>query len=298
MPYHITDQIAQALPFVVPRAFIMDIAKGPLNGIGTGTIRWQPQQHKARVGGSPLLDRFGFMNPVVVDHNRDPPHPALRVGAIQQAQQVTKSRIGFSGAEAMEALARGEIERPSEIVFFIFPGRHDFLLAPLGHPGRSDLGQQMHIELIGKDHHLARWQARGMKPKAGQARDPLRIIIFGHQLGPLPHPAHFMEPAAYGPSRNLQPGFGLELGCQRGPTPPRPAPTIGPWWRLEECPQSTLDPGQQDRRPHRRQQLAVGIACEAQLPSTIEAHNTVDTGARTAQEGRDVSRIAASGTQK
>ena len=84
------DHIAQALPFVVPRAFIMHIAKGPLNGIGTGTIRRQPQQHKARVGCSPLLDRFGFMNPVVVYHDRDTPHPALRVCAIQQAQQVTK----------------------------------------------------------------------------------------------------------------------------------------------------------------------------------------------------------------
>ena len=68
----------------------MDIAKGSLNGVGTGTIRRQPQQHKARVGFSPLHDRFGFMNPVVIDHDIDTLHPSLWVGAIQQGQQVTQ----------------------------------------------------------------------------------------------------------------------------------------------------------------------------------------------------------------
>jgi hypothetical protein len=86
VPYHITDHIASALPFVVPCAFLMDIAKGSLDGIGSRTIRWQPQQLKARRGCEPLPDRFGFMNPVVIDHDIDPPHLSLWVGAIQEGQ--------------------------------------------------------------------------------------------------------------------------------------------------------------------------------------------------------------------
>src|SRR6516164_8641191 len=92
----------------------------------------------------------------------------------------------------------------------------------------------MDIEFISKDHHLMRLQALGMKANPGQALDPLRVVIFGDALGPFPHPAHGMEPASDGPDGHLQALFRLELGRQRGTTPPRPAPAIGPWWSLEE----------------------------------------------------------------
>jgi hypothetical protein len=49
----------------------MDIAERPLNGIGPGTIRGQPQQFKTWVPGQPLLDGFGFMNTIVVDDDID-----------------------------------------------------------------------------------------------------------------------------------------------------------------------------------------------------------------------------------
>src|SRR5919109_3489991 len=130
----------------------------------------------------------------------------------------------------MEYLARGEVEGASEIMLFILPGCHHFLLAPLGHPGRPHLGQQMDIECISKHPHLTRLQALGMPANASQALDPLRVVIFGYQLGPFPHPTHVMEPAPDGPSGYFQAVFGLELGCQRGTTPPRPAPAIGPRW--------------------------------------------------------------------
>jgi len=122
----------------------------------------------------------------------------------------------------MEYLTDGEIERASKRVFCILPWRHDFLLAPLGHPRGTDLGQQMDIEFISKDYHLMRWQLLSMPPNPGQALDPLCVVIFGHQLGPFSHPAHVMEPASYGPRGNLQAVFRLELGSQRGTTPPHP----------------------------------------------------------------------------
>src|SRR5207248_1942285 len=131
---------------------------------------------------------------------------------------------------------------------------------------------------------LTRLQALGMQANPGQALDPLRLVIFGHQLGPFPHPAHGIEPVPYSPSGNLQAVFRLELGSQRGTTLMHPAPAIGPWRSLEECPQRALDPGQQDHGPDGREQLALCVDCAAHLASAIEAHNPIDTGARAEQE--------------
>ena len=121
VPHHVASQIASALPFVVPRACIMDITKGPLYGIGSWAIRRYPPQRNAGMGCSPRPDRFGFMALVVIDHNRDTPHPALRVGALQEGQQVTKYSIGFPRTEAMEELPSGEVEGASQGVFFVLP---------------------------------------------------------------------------------------------------------------------------------------------------------------------------------
>src|SRR5918999_1937088 len=86
----------------------------------------------------------------------------------------------------------------------------------------------MDIEFIGKDHHLTGLQALGLKPNPGQALDPLRIVIFGDELGPFPHPTHFMEPASDGPSGDVKAMLGLELSRQCGATPAGAAPAIGP----------------------------------------------------------------------
>ena len=198
----------------------------------------------------------------------------------------------------MQYLAGGKIERTSHIAFFILPWRHDCFLAPLGHPGRPDFGQQMDIEFICKDHPLMHLQVLGMPPNPGQAHDPLWVVIFRHQFGPFPHPAHLMEPAPYGPGGNLQAVLRLELRRQRGTTPPRPAPAIGTGWSLEESPQRALQPRHQDGRPDRCQELALSVDGEAQLLRAIEAHNTVDTGARAEQEGRNFGRITASSTEE
>lgn len=70
------------------------------------------------------------------------------------------------------------------------------------------------------------------------------------------------------------------------------------WTNAEECTQRALHPGHQERRPDRGHELALCVDCEAELPSAIEAYNTVDTGVRAEQEGRDVGWLAASGTEK
>src|SRR5215207_8472189 len=159
----------------------------------------------------------------------------------------------------MEYLPGGEIERPSQIVFCLLPWRHDFLLASLGHPCRPDLGQEVNIAFISKDHHFMRLQRLSMPPNPSQALDPLWVVILSHQLGPFPHPAHFMEPPSYGPCGNLHAVFPLELGSQRGTTPPRPTPAIGTGCGLEECPQRALHPGHQDCCPDGGLELALCV---------------------------------------
>ena len=90
------------------------------------------------------------------------------------------------------------MQRPSEIVLLVLPWRHDLSLRALRHPRRPDLGQEVNIEFIRKDHHLMRLQVFVLKPNTGQPLDPVRVVIFGDQLGPFPDPAHLVEPAAHG----------------------------------------------------------------------------------------------------
>ena len=49
----------------------------------------------------PLLNRFSFMDTIIIDHHIDPGHLGGGVGVIEQRQEVTKKRIGLPGAEAM-----------------------------------------------------------------------------------------------------------------------------------------------------------------------------------------------------
>ena len=67
----------------------------------------------------------------------------------------------------------------------------------------------MDIEFVGKDQGLPQPQPLVHKPNTGQALDPVRVIIFGDQFGPLPHPAHLMEPTPHGLGRNHDPPLGL-----------------------------------------------------------------------------------------
>ena len=158
---------------------------------------------------------LGFMNTVVTHDHRDTGDLWSWIGVIQQCQQVTEERMGFSVAAAMEYGASGEIQGASEVVLRVLAGGHDFLLGPFGHPGRADLGQQVDIELIGKNHHLMHLPQLAMKSNTGQAFDPLWIIILGNQLRPFPYLIHLVEPAAYSPCGYFKPEFSLEFYGQR-----------------------------------------------------------------------------------
>jgi hypothetical protein len=60
--------------------------------------------------------------------------------------------------KAIEQFAGCQMQRPSQIVLLVLPWRHDLCLRTLWHPRRPDLGQQVNIKFIRKDHHLMGWQ--------------------------------------------------------------------------------------------------------------------------------------------
>ena len=119
MPLDILHQITEAFPLVIARALIMDISERSLNRIGAWTIGRQPQQPKSGVARQPLLNGFGFMDTVIIDHHIDPGHPGSGVGVIKQRQQVTKKHVGFPRAEAMVQYPSREVERACQIVLFV-----------------------------------------------------------------------------------------------------------------------------------------------------------------------------------
>jgi hypothetical protein len=98
----------------------------------------------------------------------------------------------------MEDGTGGKIKSARQRVLRVFARGHDFLLRPFGHPSHADFGQQMAIAFIRKRHHLMRVLLLRMEADADQALDPLRIILFRHQFGPLPDPAQCVEPAPHG----------------------------------------------------------------------------------------------------
>ena len=94
------------------------------------------------------------MNTGVIHHHVDPCDSWGRGGAVQRCQEVTKERMGVAGAEAIDDLAGGAVEGPSQIKLGVLAWRPHFLLAAFGPPGRTHFGQQVDVERIGKDPHL------------------------------------------------------------------------------------------------------------------------------------------------
>jgi hypothetical protein len=211
----------------------------------------------------PLPHGRGFVDTVVTHDHRDTGDPWSWIGVIQQCQQVTEERMGFSVAAAIEYGASGEIQGASEVVLRVLAGGHDCLLGPFGYPGRADLGQQVDIELIGNNHRLMHLPQLTMKSNTGQAFDPLWIIILGNQLRPFPYLIHLVEPAAYSPCRYFNPEFSLEFYGHRSPTPACAIPAIGTRCGHEQHLQRTPEPRAQDSCMYGRRDLAVWVERKA-----------------------------------
>src|SRR6185295_14602376 len=166
-----------------------------------------------------------------------------------------------------------------QIVLLVLAWGHHLFLRPLWHPGRSNLRQQVDIEFIRKDHPLMRLQMFALKPNARQTLDPVWVVIFGHQLGPFPHPAHLVEPAAHGFRGHCDAVFGLERRREGGTTPAGATPAIGPRGSFEYGPEGSREPRHQDARLHSDRELPCFVNTDAETPRAIRAHDTVHAGA-------------------
>jgi hypothetical protein len=196
----------------------------------------------------------------------------------------------------MEALPGGESEGASPGVWCVLPWRHACLLAAFGPPRGPDLGPPMDSECRRNDQPLMSWPRLRRHATPGQALAPCRSGIFGDQLGALPPPPQLMTPAAHGPCGPLQAVWRPPWRRPGGPTPPRPAPAIGPWGHLAPRRHRALPPRPQDRGPDGGRPQAVCGDRAAQLPSSLETHHPVHAGARTAQAGCHRRRMVASRT--
>src|SRR5438876_420829 len=121
------------------------------------------------------------------------------------------------------------MQRPSERVLLVLAWGHPLSLRAVRHPSGPDLGQEMPIEFIRTDHHRMRLQVFVMKPQARHTLDPVWVVIFGHQLGPFPHPADLVEPTSHGFRGPLHAMCRLERRGEGGTTPAGAAPAIRTW---------------------------------------------------------------------
>jgi len=66
MFFHVPDQRAQTPPSMVARAFVVNVAENTLDRIGLLAIAQQPNQLKAGMLFQPTVNRFRFINSVIV----------------------------------------------------------------------------------------------------------------------------------------------------------------------------------------------------------------------------------------
>ena len=136
---------------MVPGTFVMDIAKGPFNRIGPGTVGRQVEQLEARMSREPLLDFLGVMNLGIIGDHGELSKEGRGVGPIERCKQVEEEARLLAIPHTMRDSPGGQIQRPSQVAFLIGARRHDFHLFPFGHPLLSDLRQQIDIQLVGKE---------------------------------------------------------------------------------------------------------------------------------------------------
>src|SRR5262245_13756021 len=92
--FHLTldilHQSAEAFPLLMPWALLVDIAKPPLHGVRTRTVRREPEQRKTGVVRQPLLNGRGFRKTVVIHDDGEARHCGRWGRVAQQGQERPK----------------------------------------------------------------------------------------------------------------------------------------------------------------------------------------------------------------
>src|SRR5712692_11193281 len=246
----ISDHSPQAFALMVASAFIVYITKGPFDRVSLGTIRRQEQQLKAGLRGQPLRDRLGLVNLVVVHNHLEVGEQPGWISPVEGPKQVQKQALFFAPPHPRDDRSPIHIPCPSQGALVVGPRGQDFELLTFGHPLRADFGQQTESEFIGKEQRGPGRQRLAGVADARQLLHPLRVVIFGSQLGPLPYPAQFVQPAAHRFGRHWHAPADLQLQGQR-----RATPATGPRDSPQQGQQGTRESRRQD--PHPRSLLAL-----------------------------------------
>src|SRR5512145_2234881 len=125
---------------MVARAFVVNVAENALDWIGLRAITRQPNQFETGMLFQPALNRFRFMNPVIVanDINLAIAFPET---LLKMIQQLAEEGVVFLRPQDVISLPRRRIERRSQIVFLILARGPDFKLRAFEHPLVADLGE-------------------------------------------------------------------------------------------------------------------------------------------------------------
>src|SRR5262245_11668819 len=74
-PLDLLPQIAAAFPLMMPWALVVPLAAHPHKGVGTGTVRREPEERQLRGTGAPRRDGFGFRHTRVIGDASETGHP-------------------------------------------------------------------------------------------------------------------------------------------------------------------------------------------------------------------------------
>jgi len=288
MVFHIGHQIGSPLAQMIAGTAVMHLTERALNRVRAGTVGRQQEQGHARVGSQPWLTSPGFMDRKVIHDDREPPILLGGILLIEEPEQFTEQGVRFARPAAVVQRAGGQVERTSQVVLLVLARRHEGQLGASWHPSTAHLGQHVNIQLIHQHQGLTPLQLLVDKGDVCQTVDPLRGVILGHQLRPLPDPADFVEPVAHRLGGNRHAPGGLQRQDQCGTTPACAAPAIGQERHFEQSQQRPAEGGE----PH------LSVALQTKRPRSIRTHRAILAGARVEQDRRDVRRVASSGTQQ
>src|SRR5215475_11793564 len=144
MFFHIPNQGSQAPPSMVARAFVMNIAENALDRIGSRAIARQPNQFETGMLYQPTVNRFRFMNLVIVTYDINLAI-AFPERLLKMIQQFSEEDIVFPRSQDVISLPGLRIERCGQIMFLVFARGSDFKLRSLEHPLVADLGKQINV---------------------------------------------------------------------------------------------------------------------------------------------------------
>src|SRR5262249_50115577 len=297
MLFHIFYHSPQPFAPMIARTFIVDIAKGSFNRAGLGAVGRQEEQRKARVRRQPQLDRLRFVNLVVVHNYREVGELSGRIRLVKSCEQVQEQAMRLTPPYPMDDRPRAHIQGSRQVAFLVSPRGQDFHLGSFGHPLVADFGQQMDIQLVGKEQRCRGGQVSKHETDPGQLLHALGVVIFGGQLGALPDPTEVVQPAAQRLGGDLYAPARLDLQGQRGTAPARATPPTCTGHGLKDRQHGALQARSQYPQPR-----AAGIfltwVVKRQRARPVRLHHPINARTRTEEHGGNLAGGAARGTQQ